>query len=169
MLIFLDTEFTALDWEKELLSLGMVSEDGQHHIYLEVREYEEKDCSDFTLEVVLKHFGKSPDAQCDYSDFGARLRSWFATLPGDHVIACDSDVDAWFLRLVLQGRFPTNVRPAVSAVGREFDGDEWELSLASYFQSHPHRSRHHALHDAWALRWAYHRLILGRAPEVDHD
>ncbi len=168
MLIFLDTEFTSLDWEKELLSLGMVSEDNQHQLYLEVSDYQQKTCSDFVVDQVLPHFGKDPQALCPYLSFGDRIRSWFSTLPGDHVIICDSGIDAWLLGLVLHEGFPANVLTAVRLLGRELDQHEWELSLQSYFQAHPHLHRHHALHDAMAARWTYDRLILGRS-SGDHD
>ena len=60
MLIFLDTEFTTLDSDRELLSLGMVSEDGQHQLYLENRDYPRKSCSDFVIEQVRHRPGGWP-------------------------------------------------------------------------------------------------------------
>lgn len=53
MLIFLDTEFTQLDFEAKLISVGLVSEDGGE-FYAELADtYQVKECGDFTREVVL--------------------------------------------------------------------------------------------------------------------
>lgn len=169
MLIYLDTKFTTLGREAELLSLGLVSEDGQHQLYLEVSDYREKASSAFVVERVLPHFGKDPAALCDYLAISGRIRAWAATVPGKHVIACDSNIDALLLTWALASGWPSNIQFSIERIEPVFDPVEWELSVVAYFEAHPHHIRHHALHDACALRWAHRRLILGCAPEDAHD
>jgi hypothetical protein len=46
MLVFLDTEFTDF-LNCDLISIGMVSEDGQHELYAERSDYEASLCNSF--------------------------------------------------------------------------------------------------------------------------
>ena len=58
MLIFLDTEFTdSLDCD--LISIGMVSEDGEHELYLERSDYRMEWCNSFVHAAVLPQLGSA--------------------------------------------------------------------------------------------------------------
>ena len=51
-LIFVDTEFTDFI-NTELISIGLVTDDGNHYFYAELDDYNPKACSEFVRNVVL--------------------------------------------------------------------------------------------------------------------
>src|SRR6266571_5709583 len=105
MLIFLDTEYTdSLDCD--LISVGMVSEDGQHELYVERSDYQVEWCNSFVHAAVLPKLGSAGPA-LDRLQLADRLAAWFATLPRSVTVACDSFTD-WELLLDALG----DVRPA---------------------------------------------------------
>lgn len=57
MLIFLDTEYTDPQ-NIDLISLGLVSEDGKHELYCERTDYKKDLCNGFVQTAVLPHLGK---------------------------------------------------------------------------------------------------------------
>src|SRR5471030_2296502 len=77
MLIFLDTEFTDFI-DCDLISIGMVSEDGQHELYLERSDYRAEWCNSFVHAAVLPQLGGAGPA-FDRLQLAARLVGWFAT------------------------------------------------------------------------------------------
>ncbi len=156
MLIFFDTEFTALSSEAECLSIGLVTEYGERELYLERSDVDRSACSDFVIEQVLPLFGRYPKARRPYLNFAPALQEWLQTLRGEHRFACDSYQDFRFLSSILQGDFPDHCRGENQLLGRE-EPELWEQRIAHYFIAHPDQPRHHALYDARALREAYLR------------
>lgn len=75
MLVFLDCEFTDFI-DCELISLAMVSDDGQHQIYLEVADVDRSKCNTFVQSAVWHQLGYSPEARVMRSDVEAKLRNW---------------------------------------------------------------------------------------------
>ena len=57
MLIFWDAEFTDFI-DCELISIGMVSEDGQHELYLEVQDFDLSKCRAFVQSTVWSQLGQ---------------------------------------------------------------------------------------------------------------
>lgn len=56
MLVFFDTEFTELGIDPRLISIGLVSEDGERTFYAELSDtHVPSDCSDFAREAALPH------------------------------------------------------------------------------------------------------------------
>ena len=54
MLIFFDTEFTELGIDPRLISIGLISEDGQREFYAELSDtYTIEDCGDFARLAVI--------------------------------------------------------------------------------------------------------------------
>lgn len=84
MLLLIDTEFTNFGDKMDLISVGLVSEDGQHQFYVEIADHIADWRSDFVNRVVmplldLPTYGKSTDwAALD-------LVEWLDRLPGDDV------------------------------------------------------------------------------------
>lgn len=157
MLIFFDTEFTSLEWPAECPSIGLVTDDGRHWRYLERSDVDRTACSDFVVSTVLPLFGHVPGAVMPYGEFGAALRAWLETLPGELQFACDSPIDFRFLKWILEGRLAVHYHPTPLLVGRE-DPEAWEQAIEAYFAARPRIRRHHALADAYACREAYHQL-----------
>jgi hypothetical protein len=57
----LDTEFTDFI-DCDLISVGMVSEDGQHEFYVERSDYQTQWCNQFVRSAVLPQLGKAGPA-----------------------------------------------------------------------------------------------------------
>ena len=89
MLIFLDTEFTDFI-DCELISIGLVSEDGQHAFYAEVEDFDRAKCIPYVQSGIWPLLGKIPDAIMKRAELAQRLRTWFTGLPCSVTIACDS-------------------------------------------------------------------------------
>lgn len=170
MIAFLDTEFTGLVGDSQLLSVGIVvGKDCPCEFYAEVTDKTRiLAASNFARISVLPQFGKIAGAACSYLELGCRLSTFLAALSlslktGDTLeIAFESDRDWEFLRIavmdtgvaqwesVVRALRPVNVyNIAGFAAGA--------LAAQSYFdaQSLAPFARHHALCDARALRIAF--------------
>ena len=94
MRLFLDTEFTSPE-TKQLISIGIISEDGQHSFYGELNDYDTSQCNRFVCENVLPHLEHQGVSR---GQLARELCNWFATLPRRVFFSCDSYDD---IKLVL--------------------------------------------------------------------
>ncbi|OAJ60556.1 hypothetical protein A6V36_01820 [Paraburkholderia ginsengiterrae] len=92
MLVFLDTEYTGLgQLSPKLISLGIVTEDGQREFYVELEDtWKLEDCSDFVRRKVLPLLG---GAAVSLLQARERLLDWFSASPRTVRAACDSMTD----------------------------------------------------------------------------
>jgi len=150
MLIFLDTEYTD-EHRRELVSVGLVTEDGQHSIYQERTDFSRSWCNHFVVANVLPHLGHDPAALCIISELGQRLRSWFQGLPRRVQLASDSLIDRDLLLMAMGGTMPANVNPMLYDLRPLIDTTVYDKAVARYHE-HPAHPWHHALHDAYAHR-----------------
>lgn len=148
MLVFLDTEFTDFI-DCELISIGMVSEDGKHVLYLEVQDFDRSKCNAFVQSAVCSHLGHINDAEVDKADLPNRLWSWFATLPCNIKLACDSQHDRDLLADILDGEWPNNLTGWFD-LRNLINTGVFDRTVAQYHTKE--RPWHHALHDAQAHR-----------------
>lgn len=153
-LVFLDTEFTRLDSTMpQLISLGLVHEDGQRWFYGELSNFSLRDCSIFVHEIVLP---RRTGENHMHSDLLAPLVSaWLASLGPDVYIAVDFKTDFVLLTILLKRRFPINVHREYFFVGGILVWNECQDAISAYWQQHGAQWQHHALHDAHALRRAW--------------
>ncbi|MBB5190685.1 hypothetical protein HNQ50_001407 [Silvimonas terrae] len=148
MILFLDTEFTDFI-DCELISIGLVSEDGLHELYLEVQNFDRSICNAFVQSAVWAHLGQIDGAVVRKTEIQARLRIWFAILPDNVTIACDSQHDRDLLADALDGEWPPNfadwldLRCAMAST-------EFGRAMAAHHT--PEKPWHHALYDAQAHR-----------------
>ena len=145
MRLFLDTEFTSPE-TKQLISIGIISEDGQHSFYAELNEYDASLCNRFVCENVLPHLehkGMSRD------QLACVLRDWFATLPRRVFFSCDS-YDDIKLVLALLGERPANLIENWLDLRSLIDTTVYHNAVEAYHT--PDKPWHHALHDAAAHR-----------------
>ncbi|WP_432258346.1 hypothetical protein [Cupriavidus sp. TMH.W2] len=149
MLVFLDTEFTNLA-DREPISIGMVSEDGQHVFYREVANFDLDTCSAFVRSNVVPLLGRFKDVTVQAAMLPVDVRNWIGTLPRSLTISCDSEWD-WEIFVQLAGYpLPMNVsgrfdlRPLI-------DTAVFHKAVCR-FHEHPDRPWHHALQDAHAHR-----------------
>ena len=148
MLIFLDTEFTDFI-DCELISIGMISEDGQHELYLERSDYPDNWCNSFVRVAVLPQLGRAGPA-VTRAQLAERLTGWFATLPRRVEIACDS-ADDWELLLdALDNHCPPNLVPKRFDLRNLIDASVFQHAVVRYHEQHG--PWHHAGHDAHAHR-----------------
>lgn len=87
----------------------MVTEDGQHNLYLEVQEFDQSKCNTFVKSVVLPQLGYVDEVRVHKADIQYRLPDWFSMLPRSVTIACDSQVDREVLSRAFGGKYPNNL------------------------------------------------------------
>ena len=148
MRVYIDTEFTDL-LRPVLISLGLVSADGQQ-CYVELNEgWTVSQCSDFTREVVLPLLDGDM-AAIRILEAAKRVHEWLSQLGPDIEVVSDSNIDLVFLGklMAVVGTLPTNVTNA-SVITLSVDQQmRSEAAFGSGLR------RHHALDDARALRLA---------------
>lgn len=150
MLLFLDTEFTDFI-DIDLISIGLVSEDGGATFYAERNDYRREAASDFVREAVLPHLGQQPEDSCSREELTRRLYDWLRGFSGTVQIACDSTHDRDLLWDALEDGLPTNLDPAVVKLAWQSENHAFHEAVCNYYDQSG-RPRHHALHDAHALR-----------------
>lgn len=163
--LFLDTEFSGLSqrWPR-LISIGLVSEDGEHSFYAELpTECYLPECTSWVRENIVPLL-EGGDCVMEPDTLRHRLSDWLSR-QGDARIATDApDFDFAFLSAAV-GVWPANVARkairfdsyALGSAHRDFV----DAGRASYFESG--MPAHHALHDAKALR---HTWLQAQALDV---
>lgn len=167
MRLFLDCEW-ADEHGHELVSLGLVSEDGQHRFYAEVSPLPQEP-NDFVRRVVyplLEH----GFATRQKADFTRDLRTFLSRFPGAFVLF-DYATDGALLRYALMGfdlpeAVVAKLGPMPQTNLTRVARDEVRRLIEQYFQARPEAAirRHHAGVDADALRWAFQRAISTGTP-----
>lgn len=157
--LFLDTEWADVTGS-ELVSIALVSEDGQREFYAE-REMLPPIATDFVRHAVYPLLDRGEAAMSDVAMTTA-LRRFLAGIRQPYVLA-DYPIDMQLLKYVLAGFDlpdpeaaacgPIPV-PVMTLMLRE---GLTTLLLEEWFSSHPDEAarRHHALVDARALRMAW--------------
>lgn len=158
--LFLDTEWADAA-ATELVSIGLVTEDGQRSFYAEVMTLPERPTG-FVREVVYPLLERG-DAALPPAEFTRRLRAFL--LPVDHpAVLFDCAADGAFLKFALAGfglDEDMGLCPSVKFSPIGF-GDVL-TNVERYFREHPVAAarRHHAGIDAEALRWGFVEAMKG--------
>lgn len=164
MLVFLDTEFTDFT-DCELISVGMVSEDGQRELYLEVQDFDRSKCNAFVQSTVWANLGLIEGASVHKADLPHHLQKWFFTLPRSIKIACDSQRDLDLIAHAMGGEWPKNIngwfdlRPLI---------DTGTFHHAVEAHHTPDRPWHHALYDAQAHRMGWMAWMVNHGKKTAH-
>ncbi|MHB1592530.1 MAG: 3'-5' exonuclease family protein [Sulfuricella sp.] len=153
MILFPDTEFTGLGqrWPR-LISIGLVSEDGQHSFYAELDAvgYMEK-CDSWVRENILLLL-EGGDRTMQPDELRWRLAEWIGALGAVQMqIATDSQTyDFKFLRSILDP-WPQSIDdlPVILLYDAE-QGERFNLAVESAYAAG--LRQHHALDDAKANR-----------------
>lgn len=153
MLVFLDCEYTD-PINIDLISIGMVTEDGRFEFYAERSDFPDADCNQFVRAAVLPLLYTVPTNVMTRAQLTERLHGWFATLSKEMVIACDDQTDWELLVDVFDGELPANIvrphrnlRPLIDTIVYN--------RAACQYHSVPGQPWHHALHDAKAHRMGW--------------
>jgi len=152
MLVFLDTEFSDFI-NIDLISIGMISDDGNHTFYGERTDFNYDWCNDFVRAAVWSHLGEIPAAKVKRHELCDRLIAWFQTLPSPVTIACDSYTDYELLLDALDGNRPDNL---IGYYDLRPLGEETVFNQAMCaYHAEPDRPWHHSFHDAKAARMGW--------------
>lgn len=150
MLIFLDCEFTDF-LDCELISIGLVSEDGKHEFYAERTDYTDSWCNNFVREAVLPLLGQFSGAACTRIELTTRIWEWFSTLPRHVQLASDSAHDRDLLWDAFNEGLPSNLDKSVFDLRPLIDTTIFNDAVCRYHEQ-PGQPWHHALYDARAHR-----------------
>lgn len=165
MRLFLDTEW-ADQAGHELVSLALVSEDGEHRFYSEVATLPERP-TDFVRQVVYPLLDRGCADKSPF-DFTKGLRGFLAQFERPFVLF-DYRTDVTLFRYALGGfhlqvstllTLPPEPAVVTTLVLRE----DVRNGIDRYFSNNPalaHR-KHHAAVDADAFRWAFIDALAGR-------
>jgi hypothetical protein len=166
--LFIDTEFSDFI-NMDLLSIGIVSEDGKHEFYAEINDSTPEYRSQFVNEVVIPLMEPAKFAR-PYKRVAADLCEWFAALPGDsHIMIVDyagdwqllgellsatsvvqpKKLSANYLSLAFEDMIIERGGNVVDSIGKAA-GRRLLIEQENYFIIDPRR--HHALVDAKANR-----------------
>ncbi|WP_444633477.1 hypothetical protein [Cupriavidus oxalaticus] len=142
--LYVDCEFTDFVC-CELISIALVSETGDE-FYGECSDFDVSVCSLFVREAVLPQLGQSNTRRHSACDLRDALLHWWRELSSEvsECLVCVDNVIDWDLLIELLGEVPSGWRGIL--VGHLTDPARKE----AYFSAHG--GRHHALHDARALR-----------------
>lgn len=149
MRIFFDTEFTSLGvTNPDLISAGLLTEDGQHELYLEFRDFTREKCSQFVRETVLPLLDAPAEHRLPLIDFGNRLAAWLDAFNEPIDLVSDSEIDGRLISAALADHL-ANLQVRTVVVGVE-SREALEVEYR-YWQNNPGK-QHHALYDARCLR-----------------
>ena len=169
-LIFLDTEFSDICANPKLISIGLVSECGNHEFYAELSgTYTDHDCSYFVFEDVIPML-QGGDVRMTYSECARRLLKWLMAIEKPVQIATDSvvwDWD-WIAKMYVEAskgtKWPARMTSReIAEVFRPPNVCKDPFDLSGIFETHEYLyavedayagglRRHHALDDAKAIR-----------------
>lgn len=157
MLIFLDTEFTGLNQAKpDLISIGLVDESGRE-FYAELPEaYWTVQCNEWVHFNVLPHLWGGEYVQSEAS-IREKLFEWIESLGDSCVIVSDCPEADFFMQLKrLLPQWPKNLDDCPILFSTWSMGDDRQPELQQLMDRYYDlgKARHHALHDAQALRIA---------------
>ena len=169
MRVFFDTEFTGLNSDPHLLSIGMVSADG-HELYFEFADgWTEDQCSPWVRANVLPLLGAGE--RLSRREGTQRILMWLSELGTAPTLVGDSDWDTELLSELLgEAKFTSHGYrlELLKFEGREQAG-QFDAAKKQYFSRHSVRP-HNALTDAKAFRAAYYAVFEsgGTSPEPTH-
>ncbi|MEK9940237.1 MAG: hypothetical protein VW548_04650 [Methylotenera sp.] len=155
MNIFVDCEFTDLDLRKsKLISVGLVSEAGDE-FYFEITDgYKPGDCSLFVLDEVIPHldnekYGLTRDEAAN------SLEGWLKQFKTSLNLISDApQYDIHFINRLLED---FNCDVLFNSQQRSIDYELLDDAVDEYFYNDLDAVKHHALHDARALKFAFEK------------
>jgi len=154
-LIFFDTEFTGLGLDPRLISIGLISADGQQSFYAEVSDsYQSSDVGDFARHAVLPLL-EGGEALMPMHELALRLGNWLESFGRPVQLATDSVAWdwPWIQKLFCAPwTWPANLdaKPLLLSMNYLVDYDQFDAAVARAFASG--LRRHHSLDDAKANR-----------------
>lgn len=159
MKVFFDAEFTGLDKSAELLSIGLVSEDGQE-FYAEVSDYDDAKVSKWVRENVIAHFTKS--LVLTKKELKLELEKWLCRFDKVDVWADVGHYDWVLFCDVFGGAFsiPKHVRYICFDLATLFlaRGIDPDVNREEFAGTKGKIAKHNALWDAKVAKACYEKL-----------
>jgi hypothetical protein len=153
VILILDTEFTDLTPDKELLSLALTSADGGLEFYGERNDVPVEHCSQFVRSEVLPLMTAQPPVAGDFLHLRARLLAFINELPEKGTLACDSYIDFDLFNWVVGRPWPQRLNGNRLNLAELTSLPVFLEAQARYHEEgHPY---HHALNDVRGLRAGY--------------
>ena len=151
MLIFLDTEFSTTYVVPRLISIGLVSEDGQREFYAELIDtWRPEHCSEFVLDTVLPLL-EGGAALTTMAELALKLNRWLEDFDEPVQFITDSPRWDWPLIETIFKLWPANlVRDPLPLQLNGERGGRFSKAVEAAFGGG--LRRHHALDDARANR-----------------
>lgn len=148
MLVFFDTEFTDFAEDAKLISIGLISEDGQTY-YAELTDtYEQEDCSEFVLEHILPKLDGG-DAYITIRELPIYVHAFIQSFNEPVTLVTDSVPWDWYwIQFLFRDTWPHNLKRQPIDIGLLTDDTDQE----------PEENQHHALKDAQAMRDMFAQL-----------
>lgn len=149
--LFIDTEFTDLVPDNKLISIALMTEDGES-FYAELTDtYERCECSDFTMNFVLP-FLKGREYEMTEIECALKIATWIEEQGHEFILACDNI--SWDLPHLKRLLDRTTVWP--SNLRRD---EYYRFTISKYVVSrlaeHFDLVAHNALDDARLMMLAY--------------
>lgn len=160
--VYIDAEFTDFV-EMHLISLGVVADTGEE-FYAELNDYPQDACNTFVQESVVPLLGQVTTAVMSRQELRDRLFVWLDTLrqKTKTVIVCYDFFGDYALFVEALGAAPDWLRA-------DNIRDRLDPSAHDQYWNEFGMTRHYALHDARALRCAYHRKTNGSSLDEKPD
>lgn len=160
MNIFLDTKFTDFR-DCELISIGLVSEDGAFQFYAERSDFLLARCSEWTLHHILPMLASTSQTSMTRAQLSDALWDWFQALPEPATLLYDYSTDWCLLAEALLSHGQRRIPPTIASVQSmaELKRDPvFSATAERYYASG--QPRYHALTEAQAMRagWMAWRL-----------
>lgn len=167
--VFLDTEFTDLINDGKLISIGLVSSEGERTFYAELTDsYQLEDCSQFVKNEVIPLLDAKPlienicyknvHAKMTLDELNKHLGYWFAALQDSIQIWADAPNYDWryIQQIFSHSGMPFNLLPSPNALLTDdtFQNIRFQNAVQEAFNKNCFR-QHHALDDAQVNRIAW--------------
>lgn len=153
VLIFFDTEFTSLHNKPKLISIGLISENGQKAFYAELADtYQVSDLSEFALNHVIPLLSR--ECLLLQKELKSQLKLWIESFNSEVMLACDNYTWDWpfILELFSMDNWPTNLSKECFRLNMNYlkDADSYFEAQQTAYEAG--LRKHHALDDAKANR-----------------
>lgn len=152
MLVFFDTEFTGLNDDPKLISIGLISEDGAHEFYAELSDtYTQSDLSEFTVDHVIPLL--TDENVLSTEALSTKLKNWIESLNTEVLMASDNQAWDWpFIREIFKQSWPENLINECYLLNMNYlkNADAFYEAIETAYKTG--LKKHHALDDAKANR-----------------
>jgi len=153
MNVFIDTEFSGLGSDPRLISIALVTENGEE-LYIELTSgWNAERCTRWVVEHVLPQLGSGE--QLTRRAAAHRIDDWLTSLGTGTSLIVDSDWDADLLAYFFaENGIAADRRPVqILKLDNKAVADEFEVARQKFFRERG--SQHHALTDARAFQFAW--------------